>query len=190
VHSDCFALFKDVCRSKDALGRLWMASVSRRPWRGAPNLELDHDTHLAVDLVYQKAERCGIPELAFLPPELIRLIRDYSESARFWRYISAVSLSKELLASCSEADSVSTPLCNISAWARGRDPTISQSSENSPLMRLTFDRRGIKQVERMSSRPSYQHQRSDNLAFAIQEESQMERITAHVKVILFKSYDV
>ncbi|KAH6874069.1 hypothetical protein B0T10DRAFT_415763 [Thelonectria olida] len=180
VHYDCFVLFKNECTTRDALDRLWMVAVSRSPWRGALDPGLDHDANLAVDLVYEKAEVYGIPELRALPAELIRLIRDYSEAATFWRYICATSLGRELARSSADSNSLSTPLSSISGWARGGEPVISQP-EDSSLVRLAFDSRGIKQIERISSRPTYQHRRSDNLAYAIHEESQLRNATANFK---------
>ncbi|KAH8900409.1 hypothetical protein GQ53DRAFT_128073 [Thozetella sp. PMI_491] len=184
VHSDCLHLFQEECQAEDALGRLWMAVVSRSPWRGAPNLHLDRDGNLAPELVYEKADQYGIPSLKSLPPELIQMVRDYSESGTFWRYISVVNLGRELLATiASRAPSPvsSIPLCDIKAWTRGGEPELLQSPERPPVMRLTFDSRGIRQVERLPSRPSYRHWRSENMAFAVHEESDLEGIIGQFK---------
>ncbi|ORY58252.1 uncharacterized protein BCR38DRAFT_448479 [Pseudomassariella vexata] len=181
IHSDCFKMFKKECTTKDALNRLWTAVVSRSPWRGAPNFQLDRDTNLAIDLVCEMAEKYGIPSLRLLPPELIRMIQDYSQSGTFWRYISVTSFSREL--SVASVNPISILLCNISTWVRGREPTLLESPGHPSIIRLTMDSRGIREIERLSHRPPYQHWRSDNMAFAIQEESHLGNITTQYKVV-------
>lgn len=183
-------MFKEECKTEDALDRLWIA-VARRSWRGAPNLQLDCDTKLAADLVYEKADKYGIPGLRLLPPELIRMIRDHFESGTFWRYISVVSFGRELSAISRDSNLpspiTSIPLCNISAWSRGREPTLLQSPDRPPIIRLTIDYRGIRQIERLPRWPSCQYWRSNNMAFAIQEESQLRTVTTQVKVVAFSN---
>ncbi|KAI5459552.1 hypothetical protein BGZ63DRAFT_388280 [Mariannaea sp. PMI_226] len=186
IHSDCFKLFKQVCDiSDDELDRLWIVALFRSPWRGAPNLGLYHDTGLAVDLVYEKAAPLGISRLGSLPPELIRLIRDFSPSSTFWRYICAVSFAMELSTVTRAVNTLSastiTPLSVISSWSRGTEPTFSTSPDRPSIMMLTIDRRGIKLIERLPHRPSYQQWRSDNVAFAIQEESQLGNVMVQLK---------
>lgn len=189
IHSDCLNLFREECKTEDALDRLWRAAVSRSPWRGAPNFDLDQDTKLTVELVHEKAKSFGVSGLTLLPPELILMIRDYSKSGMFWRYISALSFSRELSAAPINTDlssaPTSMPLDSISAWVRGREPLSFQSPDHLPLVRLTVDSRGIRQIERLPHRPSFHPWRSDNMAFAIQEESQLKDITTQFKVMLF-----
>ncbi len=135
----------------------------------------------------------GIPRLRLLPPELIAMIRDFSESGTFWRYISVLSFGRELSAAstntASPSPTTSLPLTNISAWTRGREPTLLQPSDRSEIVRLTIDYRGIRQIERLPRRPSYQQLRSDSAAFAIQEENELRNVTTLFKVGLFLRKD-
>ena len=181
IHSECFDLFSQECKSEDALDRLWTVAVSRSLWPGAPNLRLDLDTHLSVELVYERAEQLGIPRLRLLPLELIQMIGEYSDSESFWRYIGALSFGRRLAAAPLNATSI--PLCNISAWKRGTEPALFQTPDHPPLVRLTIDYRGIRQVERLPSRPPYQQGHSDKLAYVIEEERRIAGVTAQLKVI-------
>lgn len=189
IHSDCFLLFRQQCEIEDALDRLWMAIFSRSPWRGAPNFQLENSTNPAVELVYKKAARFGIPGLRLLPPEIVEMIKQYSKYATFWRYLSVLALCEELVEVSYRAKAssqlISLPLSRISDWERGREPSLLQSSENPPFTRLTIDYRGIRQVERLPSRPPYQPWRSNNTVFAIHQESQIGNVTTEFKVVQF-----
>ncbi|KAF4958259.1 hypothetical protein FGADI_2425 [Fusarium gaditjirri] len=59
-------------------------------------LQLDRETRLDIDIVREKAEVYGIRLLKLLPAELIHMIREYSDSATFWRYIHVLSIAREL----------------------------------------------------------------------------------------------
>lgn len=113
------------------------------------------------------------------------MIRDYSETATFWRYIYALNLSRELVrwpTNASPSSSINlVSLCDVSAWVRGGEPTLLHSPDHQPIIRLTLDCRGIKQVERLATRPSYEPGRSDNMSFIVKEESELTRITARFK---------
>ena len=163
-------------------------AAARSPWRGAPNLHLECDTNLAVELAYEKARVYGIPGLKLLPPELIEMVRGHSESGTFWRYISAMSFGRELsktpIGTAASSLATSIPLGDILGWTRGREPTLVQSPDRSLVVRLTIDYRGIRQVERLPRRPPYQQFRSDSMAFAIQDEDQLRDIIVQFKVRL------
>lgn len=183
LHSDCFKLFRKECSIDDALDRLWTMATARSPWPDAPKHYLGSHKDISVDLIYEKAERHGMPQLKLLPPELIHMIRDCSQSGTFWRYITVQSISRELSTiSSSSRASISAPLRDVMTWARGREMTLLRSSNNPPFMRLTVDSRGIRQIESLLCRPLYQQHRSDQAAFAMLDRSQLEDATIHVKV--------
>lgn len=188
IHEDCFKVFREDCKIEDAFERVWFAVVSRRPWRGVPSLPLDDDTNAAVELVRERAEKLGIPGLRSLPSELIQMIRDYRKSEDFWRYIAVLNVSRDISAASVNTNlpspTLTIPLCNISAWARGKGQGLLHSAANPPIIRLTIDGRGIRQVERLPRRPMYQQCRADNVAYVIQEESQLEDVQAQLKVDL------
>ena len=185
IHPDCLALFQSHCRRENALDRLWARIEARRIWRGAPSLRLDSATNLDIGLVCAKAEGCGIPGLRRLPPELIYMVYELSEKATFWRYVAIVSLGRELEAA--PPASRTLPLRSVSAWTRGAEPSQSsqQSPDHPPILRLTIDRRGLAQIERLSERPPYRRGRSDSMAYVVltEGEDDLENIIMHYKVI-------
>jgi hypothetical protein len=188
VHSDCFSLFKEQYKAQDTLERLWVALLTQSPWRGAPDVPFITDSSQDIGLVYENAERYGIPRLRSLPPELVSLIRDYSHPGTFWRYISVLTRARELAALPAEpslpSSILSTPLCNISAWKRGEPPTLMLSGAQLPIVRLTIDSRGIKQVERLARWPPYQQRRSNSMEFVVNERDRLRNVVAKFKVIL------
>ncbi|KAK7967793.1 uncharacterized protein PG986_002070 [Apiospora aurea] len=155
------------CQPEDALDRLWAAAISRTPWRGAPHLHLGRDATFDMELVCAKAERHGIQGMRRLPPELVRVVYDYSSLATFWRYVAIVSLAREL--GKAPMDSVSLPLRDVLAWTRGRGPPSlvqSSSPERPPSsIRLTFDGHGIRQIERLPGIPPFRRWNSENMSF-------------------------
>ena len=133
------------------------------------------------------AGRYGIAGLTSLPPELIRMVRDASESGTFWRYISALGLGMELSRTNPEGMTappqiLSIPMRDISAWTRGTGPSLIQSQDGPPIVRLSFDSRGISRIERLPGRPSFAPRRSNNTAYAILDESHLGSLKALFKV--------
>ncbi|KAI1873757.1 uncharacterized protein JN550_003026 [Neoarthrinium moseri] len=174
IHSDCFRIFSQEVKADDALERLWVAAVSRSSWRMAPSLRLEQDTNVDVDLVYEKAAIQGVPRLRLLSPELVQMVRDHSKPATFWRYISVLSFSRELAAASSDRSlPTSIPLQNFAAWARGREAVLLEPPGEPPVIRLTIDAHGIKEVERLPRRRSYHPWRSDKMVYMIEEASSL-----------------
>jgi hypothetical protein len=183
LHSTCLDLFREHCKIENAVERLWITIGKRNLWQRAPILQLDRETGLDIEIVREKAEAYGIRILKLLPPELIHMIREYSDSATFWRYIHVLSLAREL--SCLQPDVVPRiawiPLCNILSWTRG-DYAAMLSSNCPPLVRLTLDYRGIRKIERLS-KSSYEPKRSDREAFVISPAICFQDVVAVLKVM-------
>ncbi len=177
MHSDCFEIFLRDRTIEEALEILWIATAWRNPWRGAPDLRLNNKTNIALTLL-PGAERHCIPQLNWLPLELIQVIQKYSE-----RYILALDLVYRLSAAISN-ELVSVPLCNISGWQRGDRPIVAAVSA-SHIIRLTIDSRGIRKIERLPKYPTYSGSRCDHVAFIIQEESYLSDVVAWFKVFIF-----
>lgn len=185
IHTDCFGLFMKECRAEDALDRLWAAVVSRRPWRGAPDLRLGRDASLDMELVCAKAEEYGFPCFKLLPSELVRMVYAYSSLATFWRYVTIVGLARELGTAPTESGSL--PLCSVSAWTRGRErpALLPLPPERLSSIRLAIDWHGVKQVERLSSIPPCRRWVTENSRFIILTEGgvdQLENIMVQYKV--------
>ncbi|KAM0811875.1 putative Heterokaryon incompatibility domain-containing protein [Seiridium cardinale] len=185
LHADCLKLFKEECKAEDALDRMRMAAICRRPWIGAPDLRLDGHKDLGVEVVHEKAESLGIYRLRLLPLELLRMIQGYSEFAIFWRYISIVSFARQFSVAPATTDLSapirSIPLGDISVWTRGEEPKLLQSPDHLPFVRLTLDCRGIRQIERLPRQPPYQPACSSDLAFIVEKMSDVEDVTIQLK---------
>lgn len=181
MHSDCFALFTRECVLEDLLDRLWILAAWRNPWRGAPNFYLPDKTRVTM-VFLESAEKLGMPKLKRLPPEIIDAIHSYSERSLFCRYVSVLSLVRELDREASR-DTLSLPLRQVLTWERGGQLARMAGSADLPIVRLTIDSRGIKEVERLPRQPPQSTQRTDTMVFVIQEESQLEGVIVHVKVL-------
>ncbi|ETS84938.1 hypothetical protein PFICI_02963 [Pestalotiopsis fici W106-1] len=170
VHADCYTLFEAECQTEDRLKRLWVAIRARKPWANALSLQIapPKADSKVVSQVYHWATACGIPGLKLLPPEIIRMIADFSEGAAFFRCIAAVRLGRELKAAPQTLPlSMAVPLRNVLSWTRGEMPKISPSRSSSSssstnelsFTRLTYDRRGIRRIENSSERETGQRRR-------------------------------
>ncbi|KAI1416945.1 hypothetical protein F5Y13DRAFT_102682 [Hypoxylon sp. FL1857] len=176
VHFDCFTLFRRECKSIYLLQRLWIFSAWRVPWRQGPTSVI-HD-----DLTVIPAG-CPIPILARIPPELVRMIREYSSSSILWRFGLALKLAEQLSTSDAvSGDLVSIPLRDLSSWERG-GPLVSRTP-NQPeaqCVYLTIDSLGIKKLERIPYAPSYNPHPFKSSLFVIAQERYVENITARFK---------
>lgn len=152
IHSSCLELFVRECKLRENLGRLWLISAWRSPWRQALDLRLDV-TNIVVPL-QAFLDRLGLPEFRLLPPEIIQRIRNYSVDSLLWRHSSALDLAIQLSPTLSE-DLVSIPLCQVSTWERGGQPVLAAASTQPPIIRLTVDSHGIRKIERLQVNPSY-----------------------------------
>ncbi|RFU24599.1 hypothetical protein B7463_g11741, partial [Scytalidium lignicola] len=178
MHSDCFELFIQECILDQALDRLWIAIAWKNPWRKAPDLHLHYKTNIASSSLQVAEKYCKLP-LRSLPPELVQMIQNYSESSLFWRYISAVGFSYQLSTTTSNSLE-SVPLCQLSAWQRGGRPIVAEASAGH-IIRLTIDSYGIRELEKLLESPPYNGSRFDNVAFIIQKESCLSGVIAKFK---------
>lgn len=194
VHSDCLQLFAREYKLEDVLDRLWVIAAWRSPWRGAHNLRLAEARLFMPDL--SAAEALDLLKLRDLPPEILNWIRIYSPTSLFWRYSSVLELARGLSkAAASESackDILSIPLPLIWTWKRGELPVSIAPSEVSapaispkaPIIRLTIDSYGLREVERLQEKPPYRTWRSDHLAYVIVEEHSLKHAVMHFKVAL------
>ncbi|SPO07084.1 uncharacterized protein DNG_09778 [Cephalotrichum gorgonifer] len=158
LHLECFEAFRQAYAPVDALDRLWRAASWRRPWRSAPAVVLpERGTIGAVEAV---AAKCGLPELSRMPPEIIHMVRGYSESALFWRLVAALDLAVQFKTG-PPGSLHSVALFQVAGWKRGcgSPPTSSDDLDGHRVIRLTIDSRGIKEIERLpASEPHYSSQ--------------------------------
>lgn len=178
VHWDCFRILDTYNVPRETL---WTALAWRHPWRTAPNLFLREES--LPSLVYTTAEKLGIP-LNRLPPELVHLIREHSQDAKFWRYCSAADLGLQL-STLGHAMVRSIPLATLPGWERGSPLTTTNHALMSAIL-LSIDARGISSVERISADPaskaSRQARPSDSMAYIIIKPEDVQHTTVHFQV--------
>ncbi|CAG7559849.1 unnamed protein product [Fusarium equiseti] len=183
LHTLCLAIFQKNCKIDRALDRLWTTVGQSNTWKGAPVLRLDRQPTLAVDLVREKAEVYGITMLGELPAELIHSIHKYSNSAKLWHCIAALSLAREIsqLQPDISPPITDVPLREVLAWTRGNS-SVELTKECPPYALLTLDSRGICKIEKLQERPPYQPRRSDKQAFIILHEDEFQDVTVTSKI--------
>ena len=175
-------LFTRAYEPVDALDRLWRAASWRVPWRDAPAVVLPEEAAASPRSVAIVAEKHGLPELAGMPPEIQRMVRDYSASALFWRLTAALDLAARF-ESGPTVDLVSLPLRDVVSWERGSDPARSEDLlHHLPIIRLTIDSRGLRKLERLQDKPRFSHRRFDNMVFIVAGEECFDGIVALFKV--------
>lgn len=187
VHANCFNVFKAVCNTDDVLNRLFTLVDGRRPWDGAPHIQvIPNGADGAMrELGHETAEGVGLPQLLRLPPELLRVVGHMLASTAFGQAIVAKQCGREMGKAPRPAQSlVYLPLQCISSWARGGQPILCESRSNDlPAMLLTYDWRGIRQIERLSSRDAPRRwRRTFGMAYTVLEEEDIIRVMAYFKV--------
>jgi len=180
MHMACFKLFVRGCKSEEAMRRLWIATSWKIPWRGAPDLHLEHATRTAF-IPSLAAEGAGFARLAHLPPEIVRFIQDYSASSILWTYSSAMDLASQMTGVLPQEGLISFPLQEVLAWERGGSPLLAARPQRTTI-RLTIDVRGIKKIERFVTSPPYCNWRSDSLVFVIVKDDEVADAIMHFKV--------
>ncbi len=178
VHWDCFRILDTYHMPRETV---WTALAWRLPWRAAPTLFLGQNS--LPSSVFTIADRLGIP-LKRLPTELIYLIRNHSQHAKFWRYCSAADLGLEL-SRVVHAMVKSVPLATLSGWERGSVLATANRTSSLPV-RLTIDARGIRRVERISddlaSKTGYQAGPSNGMVYIILKPKDIHNTTMHFQV--------
>ena len=182
THIECYVLFTRAYEPVDALDRLWRAASWRKPWRDAPVLVLPEEAAASLSSVAIVAEKHGLPELAGMPPEIQRMVRDYSTPALFWRLTAALDLAARF-ENGPAGDLASLPLRDVGRWERGSDPArFEDLLHRLPIIRLTIDSRVLGKLERLQDKPRFSNRRFDNMVFIVAGEECFDGIVALFKV--------
>lgn len=174
---------QDGNQGTDILDELWTIGAWRRPWPYAAQVHLEdagpasyNDAELAM--FASMAAVAGLPRLSKLPLELSCLIYKLSAHSLFWRSIRCLGLR----AMRQPKDPLHlTPLTQIVSWKRWhllKRAEVSSSLTHSssplsppllpPFVRITIDRQGIYQIERLHEMPAHTSQTTTQLAFIVE----------------------
>ena len=158
VHRDCLSWFVHH-HMKDSVHRqlrwLWQAGDRQGPWQGAQpfNLEPFIRSRKFTELLLE-----SFPMAGRLPNELTYIIKDLSTMSVLNRYCATMDLRAEML--IPEENPLFVPLSAISSWKRGGQPQFA-AQQGMSFVRLTYDFRGLEQVERLDQWPKL-HGRTEN----------------------------
>ncbi|KAK8144154.1 hypothetical protein G3M48_006240 [Beauveria asiatica] len=164
VHALCLRLFRS-CPPDDegrrpCLREFLFAAESARPWRGAPPLALEPLVEYREAALVARR-----PNLLRLPPELRLLIWRFADGSPLWSSSAIYNINSALSACHSEP--LVIRLADVNCWVRGAAAECGHVPARG-LVRLTFDCRGLRRVERLKARPAVTGARSDFLAFVIE----------------------
>lgn len=154
---------KQRCKLIDNLDHLFLVTAWRAPWRQAPDFGLEET---AVNLNWSVFDDCGLSIMRLLPREMIGIVHGYSAKSAIWRFNAASGLTQRLSTSLSDR-LFSIPLHAVSEWNRGGQPRTTEIAHQLPVIRLTIDSQGIREVERLLGNVQFRIWRTDDLAFVI-----------------------
>ncbi|KAG4293769.1 hypothetical protein FPRO06_00354 [Fusarium proliferatum] len=165
MHASCYQLFFQHYTHDNLLNGVWIATEWRHYFN--PRLGFKLQNNSLVSVSPSIAESLGIPQLAQLPPSLVQDIRSTSPDSQVWAYL-AIKDRAEGISSAAGQDGLSCMLDKVESWTRGEGaPVMSDSFAGDWSFRVTIDRRGIRNIERIVGISSYAGWRSESLAFAL-----------------------
>ncbi|PNP80040.1 hypothetical protein FNYG_06750 [Fusarium nygamai] len=165
MHASCYQLFFQHYTHDNPLNGVWIATEWRHYFSPQLGFKLEDNSILSVSPSI--AESLGMPQLALLPPTLVQDVRSMSPDSEVWAYLAIKDLA-ERISSAAGQDDLSCMLDKVESWTRGEGaPVMSDSFAGDWSMRVTIDRRGIRNIERIAGVPSYENWRSESLAFAL-----------------------
>jgi hypothetical protein len=132
------------------------------------------------------AKAIGLPELELLPPEVLQSIRSYSSDHLFWRYSSIKAKAEEMSRldkSTSDYDNASCKLDIIKSWHRGEKLETNENGPKSGVFRITVDRYGLLDIERLAEQPEYRNcESSSTHAYSFINFDEAKNTNVHFKV--------
>lgn len=145
VHSDCLRLFYRRCGS---LPRLWTLAAWRNPWQAAASIGFcSPSSPLSLNRLFQEVTELEMPRIYKLPPEIIEIIRAFSNDSLFWRCVAVLCMIDHIAAS--QPQKIHNQMISQSyRWERGSQ--VQHANQMLPIIRLGIDSRGIKKLERFA----------------------------------------
>ena len=119
--------------------------------------------------------------MKILPTEILNMIRDYSDISIIWRF-QMVSGLVERFPVATNGQLLSLLLQIVSAWKRGSQPVIADTTDMLPIMRLTIDSWGLREIKRLKESPKFKTRRTEGCVFVVLNRDSLEGINAHFKV--------
>ncbi|KAF5551720.1 hypothetical protein FNAPI_7326 [Fusarium napiforme] len=148
MHASCYQVFFQYYTHDNPLNGVWIATEWRRYFFPSVGFKLEDGSLVSVSPSI--AESLGMPQLALLPPTLVQDIRSMSPDSEVWAYLAIKDLA-ERISSAAGQDDLSCMLDKVESWTRGEGaPVLSDSFAGVWCMRVTMDRRGIRNIERLA----------------------------------------
>lgn len=178
VHSDCYEFVAQRSNVDRSLDYLWVVTAWRTPWRRAPKFRLEETV---VKSGWSVFDYISISKMRLLPPEILKMIYEYSATSIIWRFNAASEVIQRLTIPSSD-HLLSIPLREVSAWKRSGQLWTTETTHNLPVVRLTIDSQGIQEVERLPRNPLFRRWRTDGLVFVTLNYELLDGVIAHFKV--------
>ncbi|KAH7002360.1 hypothetical protein EDB80DRAFT_615582, partial [Ilyonectria destructans] len=177
VHFDCYEFVAQRSNIDRSLDYLWVITAWRTPWRRAPKFRLEE---IVVKSDWSVFDYINISRMRLLPPEILKMIYEYSATSIIWRFNTASEVIQRLTIPSSD-HLLSIPLRKVSAWKRGGQPWTTETAYNLPVVRLTIDSHGIREVKRLPGNPLFRRWRTDSLVFVILNYELLDGAIAYFK---------
>lgn len=173
------------CTPRDALDRLWLAATWHDTLPGIQCLRLPKNSASFSAAFAIAAEKCNLPQVKMLPPEIRDLVQELCESHVFCRYVVVQDIGRRLCSGPSEP-LATLSLSQISSWERGSSPkSVGGVTASSSTIRCVFDFLGLKEIDRLTERPSFERgRRRDDMAFIVEEEDAFRDTVVQFKVLV------
>lgn len=168
------------CTSHDKLDRLYTFASWTRPWSAVSSLHLDPQTDVRRG-IYMLSKFKDMQRIASVPLEIALLIHDYSRLGTIWRYAALLARLRKFSKADTQLRSLS--LREMSFWERGGLPTVI-TGRSRGVIRLTIDSQGLSKIERLSERPNHQAGSSKALAYVVEPERRLGKITVDFKACI------
>lgn len=178
MHFECYEFIAQRSNIDRSLDYLWVVTAWRTPWGRAPKFRLEEKVVKSVSSVFNHV---NIPRIRSLPPEILQIIYEYSATSIIWRFNTASEVIQRLTIPSSD-HLLSIPLHKVSAWKRSGQPRTTETAHNLPVVRLTIDSQGIREVERLPGNPPFRRWRTDDFVFVTLNHEFLDGAVAHFKV--------
>lgn len=203
VHKECFPRINKDNESEEQLSRLgralaWMNIKNICLYRGKGPDGIPDARDYSHDAISEVGRGLGLP-LCDLPMEILRHIQSYCDDAglwkppakgvgfgdtEFWKVVREVDF-RSRLDLMPKTEMFIVPLTDVTHWIRESASPPHTSIEDTPgLIRVTIDRKGVYEIERIPKRPEVCLRQQQPQQFVILGIQAAKMIKAYFKVSL------